>query len=91
MAATSLPDNLRRIARIIASVDRAPEGEAVVVPLRYRLPISHTLARLSPEAASGAAQPSTTAEAARRITVPGCAPTVSSSRETRRVSSACAG
>ncbi len=67
---TDYADNLRRIARIIASVDQAPDGDPVIIPLRFAsaADLAHTLVRLNPEAATGAAQPGS-ADTARRITV----------------------
>jgi len=56
---TDYADNLRRIARIIESVDQATEGEPVIVPLRFAsaADLAHTLARLAPEAGAAGAQP----------------------------------
>ena len=68
---TDYADNLRRLARIITSIDQAPDGDPIIVPLRYAsaADLAHTLARLAPEApVSGAAAPGTTEEA-RRVTV----------------------
>jgi general secretion pathway protein D len=67
---TDYADNLRRVARIIASVDQAPGSEPMIIPLRYAsaADLAHTLARLSPEAAPGAGQPPS-ADAGRRVTI----------------------
>ena len=68
---TDYADNLRRLARIITSIDQAPDGDPIIVPLRYAsaADLAHTLARLTPEApGSGGAAPGATEEA-RRVTV----------------------
>jgi general secretion pathway protein D len=68
---TDYADNLRRIARIIAAVDQALDGEPVIVRLQYAsaADLAHTLVRLSPEAGAGAAQQLASAEAGKRVTI----------------------
>jgi len=67
---TDYADNLRRIARIIESVDQASEGEPVVVPLRYAsaADLAHTLARLAPDAGAAGA-PAVPGEPNRRVAI----------------------
>jgi general secretion pathway protein D len=67
---TDFSDNLRRIARIIASVDQAADGDPVIVQLQYAsaADLAYTLARLNPDAATGAG-PQPPGEATRRVTV----------------------
>jgi general secretion pathway protein D len=66
---TDFADNLRRLQRIIESVDQTSDGEPIVVPLRFAsaADLAHTLARLNPDAgAAGVAGPG---DAGRRVTV----------------------
>ena len=67
---TDYADNLRRIARIVASIDQAADGDPIIVPLRYAsaADLAHTLARLTNEP-SAAAQASSPAEPGRRVSV----------------------
>jgi general secretion pathway protein D len=68
---TDYADNLRRIARIIASVDQAPDGDPVVVPLRHAsaADLAYTLTRLTADGAGGSTQPAGVGDAGRRVTV----------------------
>ena len=67
---TDYADNLKRIDRIIASLDQPPGSEPVVVPLRYAsaLDIVTLLNRLIAEAAPGAAA-GAGADSQQRVTV----------------------
>lgn len=67
---TDYADNLRRLARIIESVDQTSDGEPVIVPLRHAsaADLAHTLARLNPDAATGGA-PAAPGDSGRRVTV----------------------
>ena len=67
---TDYADNLRRIERIIASLDQPPGGEPVIVPLRYAsaIDVATLLNRLLTEAPA-AAGPGVPADAQQRVTV----------------------
>jgi general secretion pathway protein D len=68
---TDYADNLRRIERIITAVDRALDGEPVIVRLQYAsaADLAHTLVRLTPQAGAGAAQPLAAADAGKHVTI----------------------
>jgi general secretion pathway protein D len=68
---TDYADNLKRLDRVIASLDQPPGGEPVVVPLRYASAIDLVplLNRLSTEAATAAAAAGTPADVQQRVTV----------------------
>ena len=65
---TDYADNLRRIERIIASLDQAPGGELIVVPVRYAsaIDIATLLQRMLVETPAGGGAP---ADAQQRVTV----------------------
>ena len=67
---TDYADNLKRIDRIIASLDQPPGGEPIVVPLRYAsaIDIVPLLNRLLADAAAAGA-PGVPADAQQRVTV----------------------
>lgn len=66
---TDYADNMRRIARIIESLDQASDAEPVIIALRYAsaADLAYTLARLTAEAPAAGAP--VQAQDARRVTV----------------------
>ena len=68
---TDYADNVKRLDRVIASLDQPPGGEPIVVPLRYASAIDLVplLNRLSAESATAAAAAGAPPDVQQRITV----------------------
>lgn len=69
LVVTDYADNMRRIARIIESLDQANDAEPTIIPLRYAsaADLAHTLLRLAPDTPVAGAPGQT--QDARRVTV----------------------
>jgi general secretion pathway protein D len=71
LVVTDYADNLRRIARIVESLDQPPSAEPVILPLRHAsaLDVAQTVIKLLVEAPASAGQPGPAAEPSQRSTV----------------------